>query len=47
MEVIQKHLYLNFADDDKSTDGDSIRNSLYTSQGAIRKANPRKQNDIS
>ena len=45
--IIQKHFYCNFTDDDKSTDGDSIRNSLYTSQGAIPKANLRQRNDIS
>ena len=44
--IIYKYFYHNFADDDKSTDGDSMRNSLYTSQGAIPKAYPRKRNDI-
>ena len=34
-------------DDDRSTDGDSVGNSLYFSQGAIPKPCPRKQSDIS
>ena len=34
-------------DEDKSTDGDSLGNSLYASQGAIPKASPRKRNEIS